>query len=267
MNASRSDPRLNRAKNLLFIHGYPLDRSMWELQLLSLPSEIQAVAVNLSGFGENALKPSEAGRGGSGKCSMESYADRCIQFLDQQDMFDPVVICGLSMGGYVAFEIWNRHPNRVKAMILCDTRAAADTSEGKALRKSIADRVLQEGTEAVVKPMIEKLLGKESRLNNQMLVQKLTEMMHRVTPATIHRDQIAMMGRADFTLRLPEIKVPCLLVVGEEDAISTPVEMQGMADVIPNARLTIIPRAAHLPPMENPIAFNAEIEKFLATIA
>ncbi len=251
---------------LLFIHGYPLDSTMWENQLQSLPPEVRPLAIDLAGFGRNSSNDGANFQPGQTACSMASYAEECAQFLNHHKIFDPVVICGLSMGGYVALEFWKRYPNRVKAMILCDTRAAADTVEGVALRKSIADRALREGTEVVVKPMLDKLLCETSRVHKPLVVQRLFETMMKVPSTTIHAAQNAMADRADFTARLSEIRVPSLLIVGEKDAISTPEEMRSMADKIPHSQLVVIPDAGHLPPIENAIVFNAEIVRFLSKV-
>ncbi len=118
------------------------------------------------------------------------------------------------MGGYVAFEFWNRYPERVKALILCDTRAAADNPEGAAIRRAIAGRVLVEGTEAIVDPMVEKLLSPNTLANQPEVVQNLKRIMHSISAEAISFAQNAMAARSDFTLRLSEIKVPCLLLVG-----------------------------------------------------
>lgn len=250
---------------LLFIHGYPLDRTMWASQLASLPDNVHPFAIDLLRF-ENEASYSFENPQQHPSQSLAAFADKCAYFLNEKNVTQPVVICGLSMGGYVAFEFWNRYPERVKALILCDTRAAADTPEGAAIRRAIAGRVLVEGTEAIVDPMVEKLLCPNTLANQPEVVQNLKQIMHSISAEAISFAQNAMAARSDFTLRLSEINIPCLLMVGEGDSISTPHEMQAMAEKIPHSELAIISNAGHLPPMENPIQFNERIVQFLSTL-
>jgi 3-oxoadipate enol-lactonase len=238
---------------------------MWASQFASLPDFVRPLAVDLLLFENEASNPVEKMQVPP-DFSIADFAEKCNQFLDRQSLTGPVVVCGLSMGGYVAFEFWNRYPDRVKALILCDTRAAADTRDGAAARRAIADRARREGTAAIVEPMLEKLLCSNTLANKPDVVQNLKQIMYSVSAEAIYVAQNAMATRTDFTKRLPEINVPCLLIVGEEDSISTPQEMRAMAEKIPRSELAIISEAGHLPPMENALQFNEKVAQFLSTL-
>jgi len=247
---------------ILFIHGYPLDSSFWSIQIEHFRKKHVVIAIDLRGFGKSEIA-SDAMENPSDEYSMASLADDCIDGLDACGIRGPVVVCGLSMGGYVAFEIWKRHASRVGALILCDTRAGADSTETTKLRLVAAERVAKEGTAAVVTPMLERLLSLETRQASPILVEGLLKMMHSVPPTTIALAQRAMAKRADFDNSLNQIMQPTVLIVGESDVISTPKEMREMASKMPNALFRMIKNSGHLPPIEQPSAFNSAIEEFL----
>ncbi len=248
---------------LLFLHGYPLDSTLWSDQIEYFKKTHTVIAIDCRGFGKSSDSAFHD-IASSSEYTMASLADDCIEALDNCGVNGSVVVCGLSMGGYVAFEIWRRHRSRVSAMILCDTRAVADTPEGASQRLAIAERVAQEGTEAIVTPMLPKLLAARTRSGSPQVVAQLETMMLRVPPTTIANAQRAMANRFDFSNSLNQIAIPVLLVVGEFDVISSPDEMRSIADRIPNAVFEIVENAGHLPPIENPKRFNQALEEFLA---
>nr|HPM85389.1 alpha/beta hydrolase [Candidatus Anammoximicrobium sp.] len=136
---------------VLLVHGFPLDHTMWQPQLEALAGEAHVVAPDLRGFG--------ASDAGGETVSMEDYADDLAALLDARTIQEPVVFCGLSMGGYIAWQFWQRHRARLRGLILCDTRAAADTPEAAANRLATADRVLREGPSPVLQAMLPKLVA------------------------------------------------------------------------------------------------------------
>ncbi len=251
---------------ILFIHGYPLDSSFWSIQIEYFRKKHIVIAIDLRGFGRSEMA-SDSTEDPLDEYSMASLADDCIDGLDICGIRGPVVVCGLSMGGYVAFEIWKRHASRVSALILCDTRAGADNTETAKLRLVSADRVVKVGTAAVVTPMLERLLCLETRQTSPILVGELMKMMHSVPPTTIALAQRAMANRSDFESSLNQILQPTLLIVGESDVISTPQEMNAIATKIPNSSIRLIKDSGHLPPIEQPNSFNAAIEEFLERIS
>ena len=250
---------------ILFLHGYPLDSTLWSDQIEYFKKNYTVIAIDLRDFGNNldSVRHTTDETTSPSEYTMASLADDCIDALDACGVVGPLVVCGLSMGGYVAFELWRRHATRIKAMILCDTRAVADTPDGAAQRLAIAERVALVGTEAVVTPMVPKLLAAETRSGSPQVVAKLEMMMRRVPPKTIASAQRAMAARFDFSKSLNQIALPVLLIVGESDAISSPDEMRSIADRIPEATFKIIENAGHLPPIENPARFNQIVDEFL----
>jgi len=184
--------------------------------------------------------------------------------LDTLEVSEPVVYCGLSMGGYIAWQFWRRHAPRLKAMILCDTRAAADTPEAAANRQTLADRVLREGPSAVVETMMPRLLSAPTVQHRPEVAQALQAIMMGNDPEGIAAASRGMAQRPDMTPHLGQIRCPVLLVVGALDVISPPDEMRSIAAAIPGARLVEIADSGHMSPMEKPAEVTMAMSEFLA---
>ena len=170
------------------------------------------------------------------------------------------------MGGYVALEFWRRHRRRLRALVLCDTRAAADAPEAVAIREQTAARLVDEGTAFLQETMLPRLLGPAVAAEQPRLVERLRRIIAAADPRGLAAASLGMARRADFTPLLPAIDCPTLLVVGREDVVSPPAEMAAMAAAIPGARLVEIPAAGHLSPMERPDKVNAAILAFLCEL-
>lgn len=246
------------ANHILFIHGFPFHGGMWRAQLDGLPAGWHGLAPDLRGFGAAPACPAAG-------WTMDTFADDLARLLDEQGI-GRAVVCGLSMGGYVAFAFWRRHTERVRALVLADTRAGADTAEGRASRHAMAKEVVERGTEVVARAMLPKLFAPSTRREKPDVVERVRAMIEGTAPATVAAAQLAMAARPDSTPDLPGIAVPALVVVGEEDALTGPDEARAMASALPAARLEIIPRAGHLSPMERPAAFNAILGDWLASL-
>ena len=217
------------------------------------------LAPDLRGFGRSAAGPGEV-------ASMEQMADDLAALLDALGIGAPVVLCGLSMGGYIALAFWKKYRARLRGLVLCDTRAGADTPEAAAARRRTAGRVLREGPAVLVETMLPRLLAPETLAGDPPVVGQLRSMMaagdRRGVAAALH----GMAQRQDFTPLLPTIDCPTLLIVGREDAISSPAEMARMARAIPGARLVEIPAAGHMAPLERPAEVNAALLQFLGEL-
>ena len=242
---------------ILFVHGFPLDHSMWRHQLDEFSSTHRVIAPDLRGFGQSGVT--------SGTVRMEQFADDLAALLDSLSVTEPVVFCGLSMGGYVGWQFFQRHRSRLKALIQCDTRAIADTPEGAANREKLARLVLENGTEPVAAAMLPNLFAEATTPARQAAVEETRQAVLRTSPDGIAAASLGMSVRPDVTNDLPSIDVPTLLIVGEEDRISTVEEMRTIATAIPNAGLAVIPSAGHMSPLENPEAVNTAIREFLAS--
>jgi 3-oxoadipate enol-lactonase len=175
-------------------------------------------------------------------------------------------VVGLSMGGYAALALMRRHPETVAALVLADTRAAADTAEVVERRNAQQQQVDEEGTDRLVEAMVGNLLSDETRANRPDVVARARALMHGCSPAGVIGALEAMKNRADSVPLLETIDVPVLVVVGEHDGPSPPDVARAMADAIPDARLEVLPGAGHLSNLEAPDTFNRALESFLARV-
>ena len=246
---------------VLLVHGFPLDHAMWNAQIEALANCYRVVAPDLRGFGQSEVR--------DGKVTMAQMADDLAAFLDVLEISEPVVFCGLSMGGYVAWEFWRRHGQRLGALVLCDTRAAADVPVAVAGRLKNAEALLSDGTpalERLVDTMLPKLLAETTLQGRPELVQRVERMMLSTDPRGAAAALLGMAERFDATSILAEIDCPTLAIVGREDALSSPAEMGTIAAAIRGARLVEISNAGHLSPMENPADVNAALGGFLESL-
>lgn len=248
-----------RGEAVLFIHGFPLNSAQWEDQVYQLPERWRWLAPDLRGFGN-----SEAGSG-DGPLGMDLFADDIIAFLDTLGI-ERAVICGLSMGGYIAFALWRWHPKRIRGLILCNTRAGADTEEGRTARRALIEEVERGGTGAVVDEFLPRLLSAKSRETRPDLVDQVRGMIESTPRRTIVQALEGMKERPDSTDLLPTIDVPTLLIAGSEDQITPVADLEFLAQTIPDARLQVIEGAGHLPNMEEPETFNRILVHFIEAL-
>jgi len=240
---------------LLFIHGFPFDRTMWVAQLAGLAKIRTAVAVDLRGHGLSDVMS-------GGDFSMDLFADDVAKTLDAIGA-DKADIVGLSMGGYVLFSFWRRHPERVRSLIFIDTKAEADSDEAKAGREKTAETAASQGMQPIYETLASKVVGSSPSVEVQ---DKLKEMMLGTAPEVAAADALAMRDRADSTADLPNITVPVLWLHGEEDALMPIEGARASAAKVPGAKFVSIPKGGHVSPMENPEAVNAAIQEFLKSL-
>jgi pimeloyl-ACP methyl ester carboxylesterase len=241
---------------VLFAHAFPLNRSMWAPQLSALVERCRCVAADFRGFGETAAQ---------GPNTMAQYADDLAALLDHLRI-DQVVLVGCSMGGYAAFAFWARHPTRVRALVLADTRPGADTDEGRARRRKLIDVARTEGATAIANLQIASIVGRTTRDKQPDMYDAVHRMMAQAGADAIVGALEAMMSRADSTPLLATITVPTLIVVGEEDTLTPLAESRAMHTQIPGSRLEIIAHAGHLANLERPAAFNHVLTEFLGSV-
>jgi pimeloyl-ACP methyl ester carboxylesterase len=198
---------------------------------------------------------------------MDDMAADVLELLDALQIDEPVVLGGLSMGGYVAFSLMAMAPERFRALMLMDTRATADTPEAARNREELARTVETTGnSKHVVDAMLPKLFSEESRLHRADLIWQTRMTMERTSSRALAGALRGLAQRPDRTADLASIAVPTLVLVGEHDAITGPDESRAMAAALPNAQLAIIPNAGHLAPLENPDAANEAILTFLNSL-
>jgi len=240
---------------ILFVHGFPLSHAMWNGQLAPLSAKYRVVALDLRGFGSSDVVP--------GNTTMRQLADDCAALLEALDIGEPVVLCGLSMGGYVAWQFAKHHAPKLKALVLCDTKAAADTAEAADTRRKMAEHVLNHGTGAVAEAMPAKLFAKATHERQTDVVADIRRTIETTHPEGLAAAQRGMAEREDVRPFLSQIAVPTLVVVGREDAISPVEEMQAIAAAIPGAEFHIIETAGHMAPLEEPTEFNRLLSAFV----
>jgi len=258
--AQVGDLRLNYALRgsgppLLLVHGFPLDHSMWRGQLEALSATHRVIAPDLRGFGASSVT--------AGTVTMAQFADDLAGLLDELSIAQPVVFCGLSMGGYVAWQFALRHRAKLAKLILCDTRAIADTPEAAAGRSKTAEKVLAEGATVVAEAMLPKLFAPPTAERNPAIIAATKEVMLKTSPSGIAAALRGMAERPDVSGRLADFDVPALVLCGQHDAISPPAEMRGFASQMPNARYVEIADAGHMAPLEQPAAVHVALTEFL----
>lgn len=240
---------------ILFIHGFPLNHSMWEPQIDAFQKDHRIIAPDLRGFGGSTFT--------AGTVSMRQYADDLLAVLDHLDVTSPVTLCGLSMGGYIAWQFVEKYPDRLNALILCDTKASADSEDAIASRHKLAESVLKKGAGVVAQAMPEKLFAKTTLKDRTDIVEDCKQMMLAAHPEGIAAALRGMAERPDMSALLPKIKVPTLVIVGEEDQITTAQEMSRMASAISEATFVEVHDAGHMAPLEQPLPVNHAIKTFL----
>ena len=246
---------------VLLVHGFPLNRSMWDPQRAALRSiGARVIAPDLRGFGASEAGP-------AGPLSMAQHADDLCSLLEHLEVREPVVYCGLSMGGYVAFPFWQRHRERVAAFVLADTRANQDQPDERERRLAMADEVERTGSpQAVLDLMLPRLFA-PSLWQGAPARELLRAMIASTAVRAIADGARGVAARPDSLDVLPSIDVPTLVIVGEHDQITPPEQSRLMVDRLPNARLEIVPQAGHMANIENPDEFNTALLRFISAVA
>lgn len=247
---------IGQGSPILFVHGFPLDHTMWREQVAELSRDFRCVVPDLRGFGQSTVT--------EGTVTMEQFADDLAELLDAMAITEPVVLCGLSMGGYIAWQFARRHAARLKVLILCDTRAVPDSPEAAANRRKLAEDVVRTGPELVANAMLPKLFSDRATDQRTELKDELRRVILTTDPRGIAAASRGMADREDARPWLPAIDYPALLLVGEQDVISTPAEMSEIATALPKATFRVIADAGHLAPLESPERTNEAIRNFLA---
>jgi pimeloyl-ACP methyl ester carboxylesterase len=242
---------------VVLLHAFPLDSRMWLPQVEALGG-YQLIVPDLRGFGAAREQAVEIAH-------MDLLADDVAKLLDERNL-ERVVLCGQSMGGYISFAFARRHPERLGGLVLCDTRAGADTEEARAGRLAIAERVLAEGVGFLPEVMLPRLLGETTRQQRPDLVQQVTETILAQDPRGVAAAQRGMAERPDSTAVLGQIAVPTLVITGMQDQLIRPEEGTAMAAAIRDARLVQVPDAGHLANLEQADAVNEALLDFLAPL-
>ena len=248
---------VGRGDVVVLLHGFLFDRSMWREQVAALSERFRFITPDLRGHGESSAT--------DGPMTMEEMAADVAALLDELGV-TAAVVGGLSMGGYVALAFCRRYPERVRALVLADTRAQADNEEGRAGREELARRARDEGMRPIADTLTPKLLAPETLAARPDVVERVRSMILATKPEGAASASRGMAVRADQTEWLSEISVPVLIVVGSEDAITPPAGAEAMHARIKGARLEVIGGAGHASNIERPAEFNRVLADFLGRL-
>jgi 3-oxoadipate enol-lactonase len=236
---------------LLLIHGFPLDRTLWRTQIAGLSQIYRVIAPDLRGFGQSSETDGAV-------VTMEQYAADLKSLLDSVNV-KQAIVGGISMGGYIALAFYAQYADRVKGLILANTRAIPDSEEGKQSRLTDAQKIEGSGTGFLVDSMAPKMLGAVAKPEIEIAVRS---MMLRQRPAGVMSALRGMAARPDRTALLRFATVPVLIVSGSQDVLIPPADSEAMQALIPDSRLVIIPDAGHLSNLDKADAFNHVIREF-----
>ncbi|MFI6604558.1 alpha/beta fold hydrolase [Nonomuraea sp. NPDC050536] len=239
---------------VVLLHAFPVSSAMWLAQREGLAPACRVVTPDLRGFGGSRL--------GADEPSIDLMADDVAALLDEEGI-DRAVVGGLSMGGYVTMAFCRRHPDRVMGVILADTKASADPPPAQENRERIARAVLEDGSEVLVRDVLPALIGRTTRERRAMVFGRVRGLVQSAPPQAAAWAQRAMARRPASFDTLAGLKVPVLVVVGEEDELAPIADAEAMAKAVPDGRLEVIPKAGHLSAVEQPEAFNAAVLGFL----
>lgn len=244
----------NKNPPVLFVHGFPFDHYMWDEQVKLLSKDYYCVRYDVRGLG-NSLA-------GDGQFTIEMFVDDLESIIDGLELNKPV-LCGLSMGGYISLRAAERMQEKFKALILCDTKTAADDNGGKLKRAAAIKQINTGGFESFVESFVPNCFGeqfvKESKSNYEVVMNR----SKKNNPLGVKGCLLAMAGRTDTTDSLKNINLPALIICGSEDKLSPPETMKSIADQIPNSKFAMIEEAGHMTPVEKPEIVATAIKQFL----
>lgn len=243
---------------VVLLHPFPCHHEFWNPVAAALDSRYRLILPDLRGHGDSEI--------GEGPALMRKHASDIARVLDATGIGTAAFI-GCSIGGYILFEFWRRFRARVTALALCDTRPQADTADARANRLQAAAAVLEQGTEPFLETMIPKLMGRTTVTTRPDLVDGAHAMMRKMSAEAISLVQRGMAERPDSLADLKAINVPTLVVIGEEDVLSTVADGELMRQNIAGSQLKVIPKAGHYAPWEQPGAVGPVLRKFLDAAA
>ena len=242
---------------IVFIHGFPFDHKMWDFQVDYFKKDYHCITYDISGLGESPA--------GDGQYTMEGFVDDLFNVVESLKLNKPV-LCGLSMGGYIALRAIERNEEKIKALILCDTKSEADSNAGKINRAKGVKEINEIGAEKFAEGFVQRCFSEEFVKTNREEYEQVVMRSKESDPVGLKGCLLAMAGRTDTTGYLDKIKIPVLVLCGEEDQLTPPSVMKSMSDKIAGSLFHTIPKSGHVTPVENPKVFNSIVEKFLKNI-
>jgi 3-oxoadipate enol-lactonase len=263
---SQKGAPIGKSPAILFLNAFPLNQTMWDDQIAEFSPTHRVVTFDWPGFGESHATQLAPGAG------LAPYGLAALMLLDHLEI-DCAHVCGLSMGGYAALELWRLAPHKFRSLILCDTRATSDSTAAREGRHEMIASVSKNGTGALAAIMIPRLLGDSTRRESGSagIIERVREMISTCSAEGVILSQLAMADRMDSSDLLSEIGrrsvdssgFKSLIIAGNEDKLTPPSEMMALARAIPGSQFATIDDAGHLPNLEQPRAFNRILKAFL----
>ena len=257
LTVSYSDHGPDDAPVIIFIHGFPLNKSMWNIQVEALKENYRVIAYDIRGHGNSDA--------GIDEFFIELFVIDLLRLMEKLKI-EKSILCGLSLGGYIALHAVLKHPDRFDGLILNDTQCIADTPEIKENRCNAIISIKEKGVEQYADEIIKKLFAQETFTKNKNVVDAVKEMIISTQKQSLCNTLHALAERKETCDQLPEINIPVLIMVGEEDKITPIAAAQQMHEKILNSKLEIIQQAGHLSNLENPTAFNTHLVNFLELV-
>lgn len=242
---------------VIFLHGFPFNKSMWKSQMDALKTNYRVIAIDFRGFGQSTDEKSDL--------SMDLFGLDLIAFMDKLNI-PKAVVCGLSMGGYVALNVTQKFPERFKALILCDTQCNADTSEGREKRYATIEDINANGPEAFSENFIKGVFHPNSFISKTEIVENLRNVVIGNNQEAITAGLAALAIRSETCSGLKDIRIPTLIICGDEDQLTPVVKSKAMQQQIQGAELKIIEHAGHVSNLEQPEQFNMHVSNFLGRL-
>ncbi|HET6769122.1 MAG TPA: alpha/beta fold hydrolase [Chitinophagaceae bacterium] len=254
LRVSYSDHGPDDAPVIILIHGFPLNKSMWDTQVEALKEDYRVIAYDIRGHGNSDP--------GIDEFFIELFVNDLLRFMEKLGI-EKSILCGLSLGGYIALNAVLKYPDRFDGLILNDTQCIADTSDIKENRCLAIISIMKDGVEQYANEMIENLFARESFTKKKNEIIAVKEMILSTPKQSLCNTLHALAERKETCDQLPEINIPVLIMVGKEDKITPIAAARQMDEKILNSTLKIIQHAGHLSNLENPSEFNFQLVKFL----
>ncbi len=246
----------NDAETILFIHGFPLNKSMWTQQLEFFKRDFRVIAPDIRGHGQT--------NEGEKPYSIALFADDLIGFMDALQL-EKVILCGLSMGGYISLNVVHRYPDRFSALILTDTSCKADTPEAREKRMQTIQDIEQNGLEKYADESLKRLFAPESLIYKTDETEAVRNMILSTKTTSISNTLRALASRDESCSKLSGIDIPALVITGQSDIITPPEMAELMHQHLSKSRIHILADAGHMSNMENPEGFNEQLWMFLTS--
>lgn len=242
---------------IIFLHGFPFTKAMWSGQLNFLSTTHRVIACDIRGFGKSTDQESHL--------SIDLFSDDVIAFMDTLDIYR-AIICGLSMGGFIALNLVQKHPDRFAALLLCNTQCIADTAEVKAGRYATIDAIKANGAAAFNEKFVHSVFHADSLVKKKSLVEELRSVVFANADHTITRGLAALAERSETCTTLHDIAIPTLIIGSRADVVTPLVQSEFMHQHIAGSVLRVIDEAGHVSNLEQPDEFNVYVRDFLSTL-